>query len=99
MSSVEALIRKHENFEITCIKYFEKLKELETLISDIRKYEDCDDIENWFHEICSRRDRFLETCQKRKKILNDSKTYQEMLLHLYEVSSCCLIFKVLFYSS
>ena len=95
MSSVEALIRKHENFEKTCFTYFEKLKELETLILTIRKHDECEDIENWFTEICNRRDRLLETCQKRKEILNDSKSYQEMLLHLYEVSYHCFMLQIL----
>lgn len=87
MSSVEALIRKQENFVKTCTTYFEKLHELETLASNIRKYEDCDDIEKWFSDICNRRDRLLEACKKRNKILNDSKTLQQMLLGLYEVSN------------
>lgn len=95
MSSVEALIRKHENFEKTCVKYFEKLEELESLAADIAQYDDCEDIEDWLTEICNRRDRFLESCKNRNKILNDSKTLQQMLLHLYEVSYF-LSFEIIF---
>lgn len=86
MSSVEALIRKHENFEKSCISYLDKMNELELLMNDIRQYKDCQDIETWFTELCNRKERLLDSCRSRKRILNESKSLQEMLLHLYEVN-------------
>lgn len=93
MSSVEALLRRHENFEKSCITYLEKLPELEELIEAIRQHDNCDDIENWYAELCNRKERLLETSGRRKRILNESKALQQMLLHLYEVSISFKYFK------
>lgn len=86
MSSVEALIRKHENFEETCTANFEKIREIELMARDLKDHHNYEQIEAQCEEICRRREALQENCKRRKKILEDSKTLQKFLLDMYEVS-------------
>nr|XP_042906281.1 spectrin beta chain, non-erythrocytic 2 isoform X2 [Parasteatoda tepidariorum] len=86
MSSVEALIRKHENFEETCTANFEKIREIELMARDLRDHHNYEQIEAQCDEICRRRDTLQENCKRRKKILEDAKTLQKFLLDMYEIT-------------
>ncbi|GFS59412.1 spectrin beta chain, non-erythrocytic 5 [Trichonephila inaurata madagascariensis] len=87
MSSVEALIRKHENFEEMCFTNFEKIQEIEMMARDLKDHEDFEVIQTRCEEICRRRDALQEASQRRKFILQDAKALQQLLLEMYEISN------------
>ncbi|GFQ78654.1 spectrin alpha chain, non-erythrocytic 1 [Trichonephila clavata] len=87
MSSVEALIRKHENFEEMCFTNFEKIQEIEMMARDLKDHEDFEVIQSSCEEICRRRDALQEASQRRKFILQDAKSLQQLLLEMYEISN------------
>ncbi|KAF8785263.1 Spectrin beta chain like protein [Argiope bruennichi] len=87
MSSVEALIRKHENFEEICFTNFEKIREVEMMALDLKDHEDYEVIQSRCEEICRRRDALQEASERRKNTLQDAKALQQLLLEMYEISN------------
>ncbi|XP_054709348.1 spectrin beta chain-like [Uloborus diversus] len=87
MSSVEALIRKHENFEESFFNHFEKTRELEAMANDLKDHPDYELIESWWEEICRKRDFIQVACKRRKETLYEAKSLQQLLLNVYEVSN------------
>ncbi|GIX92157.1 spectrin alpha chain, non-erythrocytic 1 [Caerostris extrusa] len=87
MSSVEALIRKHENFEDICFSNFEKIREVEMMAQDLKDHEDFELIQARCDEICHRREALQDACQRRRDILRNSKALQQLLLEMYEISN------------
>lgn len=87
MSSVEALIRKHDNFEKTMSAQREKIDQLEKFATELiaNKHYDSSTIQTRCQAICQRRDRLKENAMVRQKKLKESKQLQQFLRNIYEV--------------
>ncbi|XP_035225862.1 spectrin beta chain, non-erythrocytic 1-like isoform X1 [Stegodyphus dumicola] len=87
MSSVEALVKKHDNFEKTMIAQSNKIDELETFATELiaAKHYDSTAIQSKCQDVCNRRDKLKETALIRRKKLQESKELQKFLRNIYEV--------------
>ncbi|XP_054722410.1 spectrin beta chain, non-erythrocytic 5-like [Uloborus diversus] len=87
MSSVEALIRKHDNFEKTMSAQSNKIDELETFATELvaAKHYDNSAIQSKCQAVCSRRDKLKECALVRRKKLQESRELQKFLRNIYEV--------------
>ncbi|GIY06493.1 hypothetical protein CDAR_514752 [Caerostris darwini] len=87
MSSVEALVKKHDNFEKTMTAQSNKVDELETFATELvaAKHYDITAIQNICQAVCARRDKLRENALVRRKKLQESKELQKFLRNIYEV--------------
>lgn len=87
MSSVEALIRKHDSFEKTMFAQEEKIDALEKFSTELiaLKHYDSANIQSRCQVICQRRDRLKESSMVRRKLLKESKQLQQFLRNIYDV--------------
>ncbi|GFT64747.1 spectrin alpha chain, non-erythrocytic 1, partial [Nephila pilipes] len=87
MSSVEALVKKHDNFEKTMSAQSNKIDELEAFATELiaAKHYDNSAIQNKCQAVCARRDKLKESALVRRKKLQESKELQKFLRNIYEV--------------
>lgn len=87
MSSVEALIKKHDNFEKTMSVQSNKIKELEAFSTELiaAKHYDGANIQNQCQAVCNRLDKLKESALIRRKKLQESRELQKFLRNIYEV--------------
>lgn len=88
MSSVKALIKKHDNFEKTMSAQSNKVDELEAFATELiaTKHYDNSAIQSKCQAVCARRDKLKENALVRRKKLQESKELQKFLRNIYEVS-------------
>ncbi|GFT80923.1 spectrin beta chain, non-erythrocytic 5 [Nephila pilipes] len=86
MSSVEALVKKHDNFEKTMSAQSNKIDELEAFATELiaAKHYDNSAIQNKCQAVCARRDKLKESALVRRKKLQESKELQKFLRNIYE---------------
>lgn len=94
MSSVEALIKKHDNFEKTMSAQSNKVDELETFATELvaAKHYNSSSIQSKCQAVCSRRDKLKENALVRRKKLQESRELQKFLRNIYEV--CNIFYKL-----
>ncbi|XP_066955513.1 spectrin beta chain, non-erythrocytic 5 isoform X7 [Macrobrachium rosenbergii] len=87
MASVEALIKKHENFEKTFEAQGNKIEQLEIFAKDLLKKDhyDSDGIRQRLRVVTRKRDNLKETAKLRSQKLAESKSLQQFLRNIYEV--------------
>ncbi|PSN40703.1 hypothetical protein C0J52_13751 [Blattella germanica] len=89
LSTVEALLRKHEDFEKTLAAQAGRIEELERfaveLIAD--HHYDTAGITQRLQAVCSRRDKLKESAMARRKRLQESRQLQQFLRNMYEVEA------------
>ena len=87
LSSVEALLRKHEAFEKTLAAQAGCVEELEQLAIELQtdNHYDTAGITQRLQAVCARRDRLKESATARRKRLQESHQLQQFLRNMYEV--------------
>ncbi|XP_071037774.1 spectrin beta chain [Parasteatoda tepidariorum] len=87
MSSVEALVKKHDNFEKTMSAQSNKIKELETFSTELiaAKHYDNVAIQSQCQAVCNKLDKLKESALIRRKKLQESRELQKFLRNIYEV--------------
>ncbi|XP_076313686.1 LOW QUALITY PROTEIN: spectrin beta chain, non-erythrocytic 5-like [Tachypleus tridentatus] len=88
-AGVESLIRKHDNFEKKMFAQSEKVDQFEKSTKKLvdNGHYDADAICTRCRSICQRRDKLKENSATRKKLLQESKQFQQFLRNVYEVES------------
>lgn len=87
LTSVEALLRKHEAFEKTLAAQAGRIEELEKFARDLltgRHYESAG-ITQRLQSVCTRWDRLKESAGARRLRLQGSHQLQQFLRNMYEV--------------
>ncbi|XP_013777045.2 LOW QUALITY PROTEIN: spectrin beta chain, non-erythrocytic 1-like [Limulus polyphemus] len=89
MAGVESLIRKHDNFEKKMFAQSEKVDQFEKSTKKLldNGHYDADAIRSRCRSICQRRDKLKENSSTRKKLLQESKQFQQFLRNVYEVDN------------
>jgi spectrin beta len=89
LSSVEALLRKHEAFEKTLAAQAGRVEELERFAVELLAdhHYDTAGITQRLQSVCARRDRLKESAMARRKRLQESYQLQQFLRNMYEVCS------------
>ncbi|KAK7865818.1 hypothetical protein R5R35_001276 [Gryllus longicercus] len=87
LSSVEALLRKHEAFEKTLAAQAGRVEELERFASELLAdhHYDSSGITQRLSAVCGRRDRLKESATARRHRLQESRQLQQFLRNMYEV--------------
>ncbi|XP_034253991.1 spectrin beta chain, non-erythrocytic 1 isoform X5 [Thrips palmi] len=89
LSSVEALLRKHEDFEKTLVAQLGRVEELEKFAIEILSdhHYDSNAITQKLKSVVSRRDRLKEATAARRKRLQESRQLHQFLRNMYEVEA------------
>ncbi|XP_052120778.1 spectrin beta chain, non-erythrocytic 1 isoform X4 [Frankliniella occidentalis] len=89
LSSVEALLRKHEDFEKTLVAQLSRVEELEKFALEILSdhHYDSNAITQKLKSVISRRDRLKEATAARRKRLQESRQLHQFLRNMYEVDA------------
>uniref|UniRef100_A0A2R5L953 Putative spectrin beta chain non-erythrocytic 5 isoform x6 n=1 Tax=Ornithodoros turicata TaxID=34597 RepID=A0A2R5L953_9ACAR len=87
MSSVEALIKKHANFEKTMEAQGERVDQLKNFAAQLVEggHYSSAAIQDQCQALCARRDRLWESAKLRRKRLTESSQLQQFLRNFYEV--------------
>lgn len=87
MATVEALIRKHDNFEKTMNAQSNKIDELEAFSTELiaAKHYNSSAIQAKCQAVCSRRDKLKESALVRRKKLQESRELQKFYRNIYDV--------------
>lgn len=87
MSSVEALTKKHVNFEKTMDTQGERVDQLEKFAAQLVEggHYDSAAIRSQCQALCARRDRLRENSHLRRRRLEESRQLQQFLRNVYEV--------------
>ncbi|VEN48181.1 unnamed protein product [Callosobruchus maculatus] len=87
--AVEALLRKHHDFEVMLEKQLVKVNELEEEAKRImsKSNRSSEDISNRLKLIINRKNRLLEKCKERRDILEKSKALQQFLRNVNDVEA------------
>ncbi|XP_044739331.1 spectrin beta chain, non-erythrocytic 1 isoform X2 [Chrysoperla carnea] len=89
LSSVEALLRKHDAFEKMLQSQLSRVDELQRFAEDIlnENHYDSDAITKRLQGVIARRNRLLDSSNNRKKKLTESLHFQQFLRNVYEVEN------------
>lgn len=85
--AVEALIRKHQDFETMLSQQLHRVNELEKIAEEIQtdtRY-DNNEIEKRLEGILNRKNRLIDSSNQRKKTLEESRDLQEFIRNIHEV--------------
>lgn len=95
MSSVETLVKKHDNFEKTMSAQSNKVDEFEEFATELitAKHYDSQAIQSKCQAVCARRDKLKESALIRRKKLQESRELQKFLRNIYEVIKCVLCYR------
>lgn len=87
MATVEALIRKHDNFEKTMSAQSNKIDGLEAFATELvaAKHYNSPLIQSKCQAVCNRRDKLKESALVRRKKQQESRELQKFLRNIYEV--------------
>ncbi|XP_023018167.2 spectrin beta chain, non-erythrocytic 5 kst isoform X2 [Leptinotarsa decemlineata] len=87
--AVEALLRKHHNFEVMLDKQLEKVDELEKVASRIMAdpNKNSEEVSNKLAAVFKRKDKLLMKSEERKDTLEKSKALQEFLRNVNDVEN------------
>ncbi|XP_076180788.1 spectrin beta chain, non-erythrocytic 5 kst isoform X2 [Ptiloglossa arizonensis] len=88
LSGVEALLRKHEEFEKMLVSQLGRIEELEKFANDILSEEyhaDANIIQQRLVSVCARRDKLQNSARARRKKLLESHHLHQFLRNIYEV--------------
>ncbi|XP_034181536.2 spectrin beta chain, non-erythrocytic 5 kst isoform X4 [Osmia lignaria lignaria] len=87
LSGVEALLRKHEEFEKMLVSQLGRIEELEKFANEILSGEHADAsiIRQRLASVCARRDRLQNSARARRKKLLESHHLHQFLRNIYEV--------------
>ncbi|XP_012141419.2 spectrin beta chain, non-erythrocytic 5 kst isoform X2 [Megachile rotundata] len=87
LSGVEALLRKHEEFEKMLVSQLGRIEELEKFANEILSGEHADAsiIKQRLASVCARRDRLQNSARARRKKLLESHHLHQFLRNIYEV--------------
>uniref|UniRef100_A0A183IDZ9 Calponin-homology (CH) domain-containing protein n=1 Tax=Soboliphyme baturini TaxID=241478 RepID=A0A183IDZ9_9BILA len=89
LDSIESLINQHDNFETSLRAQSEKIDELKQQADSLaeRDLENGVKIKQRKSEICKRHDSLFAACQKRRNVLNESKSWHMFLKSCHELMS------------
>ncbi|XP_053986770.1 spectrin alpha chain isoform X1 [Hylaeus volcanicus] len=87
LSGVEALLRKHEEFEKMLVSQLGRIEELEKFANDIlsEEHADANIIRQRLVTVCARRDKLQNSARARRKKLLESHHLHQFLRNIYEV--------------
>ncbi|OAD53242.1 Spectrin beta chain, brain 4 [Eufriesea mexicana] len=87
LSGVEALLRKHEEFEKMLVSQLGRIEELEKFAFDIlsKEHADANVIKQRLTSVCTRRDKLQNSARARRKKLLESHHLHQFLRNIYEV--------------
>ncbi|XP_043493138.1 spectrin beta chain, non-erythrocytic 5 isoform X1 [Polistes fuscatus] len=87
LSGVEALLRKHEEFEKMLVSQLGRIEELEKFANDIlaEEHADANIIRQRLASVCARRDRLQNSATARREKLLESHHLHQFLRNIYEV--------------
>ncbi|XP_066591797.1 spectrin beta chain, non-erythrocytic 5 isoform X2 [Prorops nasuta] len=87
LSGVEALLRKHEEFEKMLMPQLVRIDELETFANEIlsKEHTDANTIKQRLISVCNRRDKLKNSATARRKKLLESHHLHQFLRNIYEV--------------
>ncbi|XP_015429630.1 PREDICTED: spectrin beta chain, non-erythrocytic 5 isoform X1 [Dufourea novaeangliae] len=87
LSGVEALLRKHEEFEKMLVSQLGRIEELEKFANDIllEEHADASIIKQRLTSVCARRDKLQNSARARRKKLMESHHLHQFLRNIYEV--------------
>ncbi|KAG5890886.1 hypothetical protein JTB14_002826 [Gonioctena quinquepunctata] len=87
--AVEALLRKHQNFEVMLEKQLEKVDELEKVAKRIvaKPNKNNDEVSNKVAAVFNRKNKLLMKAEERKDTLEKSKALQEFLRNVNDVEN------------
>lgn len=87
LSGVEALVRKHEEFEKMLSAQLGRIEELERFASEIlvNDHDDASVIRQRLDSVCARRDKLRDSAATRSKRLQESHQLHQFLRNIYEV--------------
>ncbi|XP_026666604.1 spectrin beta chain, non-erythrocytic 5 isoform X2 [Ceratina calcarata] len=87
LSGVEALLRKHEEFEKMLVSQLGRIEELEKFANEIlsKEHSDANVIRQRLALVCARRDRLQNSARARRKKLLESHHLHQFLRNIYEV--------------
>ncbi|XP_076681486.1 spectrin beta chain, non-erythrocytic 5 kst isoform X2 [Andrena cerasifolii] len=87
LSGVEALLRKHEEFEKMLVAQLGRIEELEKFANDIvsEKHSDASIIKQRLVSVCTRRDKLQNSARARRKKLLESHHLHQFHRNIYEV--------------
>ncbi|XP_076644007.1 spectrin beta chain, non-erythrocytic 5 kst isoform X2 [Halictus rubicundus] len=87
LSGVEALLRKHEEFEKMLVSQLGRIEELEKFANEIlfKDHADAGTIKQRLTSVCARRDRLQNSSRARRKKLMESHHLHQFLRNIYEV--------------
>ncbi|CAH1792768.1 unnamed protein product [Owenia fusiformis] len=88
LSSVDALLRKHDNFEKTLNAQSEKIDTLEQYAKDllVQDHYASEEIQSGCEAVIERRNNLVSASKLRREKLEDSQKYQNFLRDLYDVT-------------
>lgn len=85
--AVDALIRKHQDFETMLHQQLIRINELEKMSDDIQADKEYDnfDVKNRFEAIVQRKNSLIDTMNLRKNMLDQSRALHEFIRNIHEV--------------
>lgn len=89
LRAVETLIRKHQDFETMLRQQLVRVSEFEKIVEGILKDKahDNTEIEDTLEAIVKRKERLLQTCETRRKRLEESRALHEFIRNIHEVEN------------
>ena len=87
LSSVDGLLKKHDNFATSLEAQREKITALEQLTEELlaQDHYASEQIKARRQGVVDRMNRVLQTAESRRRKLTDSRNYQQFLANIYEV--------------